>query len=138
MSKKPHRYQQLADALEISVREMEKECSLTQGRIGTSIYRDSNIKGEIVDAITTRYPNVNRTWLETGQGDMFSTPTDTFNEPPADYGAPADKKGFFAWLLRQHDEYIKSRPVFTAEELETMARQRRKIEELKNKLDESE
>lgn len=135
MANKQHRYQLLADALEISVRELEKECNLTPGRIGTSIYRNSNIKGTIVDAIMTRYPNVNRMWLETGQGNMFTTPAEshTLKEPDNPYASkPAPTgPGFFNWLLRKQQEYIASRAQLSGEELEELARIRKKIERLR-------
>lgn len=134
-----HRYQQLIKALQYkSINKFAKEIGLPYSTLNQAITRGSGVTIFIVDKIVARFPHVNRDWLLTGQGDMFTTPTDTANEPPAPYGTQPENKGFFAWLLRQHDEYIKSRTLFTAEELEKMAAQRRKIEELKKKLDESE
>lgn len=132
-----HRYKELIAALEFpSVRQFEMEIGVKESTISQAINRNSTVSRNIADKITTRFPQVNRDWLLTGQGDMFTTPpAGTVSEPQTPYGPPGDTKGFIAWLLRQHDEYIKSRPLFTAEELEKMARQRRKIEELKKKLD---
>lgn len=82
---KKHRYQQLADELEISVRMLENECKLKVGRIGTAIYRDSNINAEIVAAILKRYPNVNKMWLETGKGPIFNSTPNTLNDAGTPY-----------------------------------------------------
>lgn len=132
-----HRYKELIAALEFpSVRQFELEIGVKESTISQAINRHSSVSRNVADKILTRFPHVNRDWLLTGQGEMFTT--DTINEPPAEYGAPAESTSFFAWLLRQHDEYIKTRTLFTAEELEKMARQRRKIEELKKKLDDTE
>lgn len=67
-----HRYQLLADALKISVKELERKIDVSETRLSAAISRNSKIKSEIVDKILTAYPEVNKTWLETGEGDMFT------------------------------------------------------------------
>lgn len=66
-----HRYKELADALELSINQFEKEIGVKQSRISKAVQRNAEISEDIVLRITTRYPDVNRGWLLTGDGSMF-------------------------------------------------------------------
>ncbi len=60
--------------LNLTPYQFEKEIGASRARISNAISRDSRITGDIVDLIVSKYPKVNRLWLQTGEGDMFTEP----------------------------------------------------------------
>jgi len=68
----------LVDALGIAVYMFEKEIGVGNTTIGKAIERNANISPAIIEKIVLKYPNVNKMWLYSGEGSMF---TDTLTEP---------------------------------------------------------
>lgn len=89
---KTHRLQQLADALSLTINRLEKETGVKQSRIARVIQRDGDISYDLADEIVKRFTNINRDWLLTGKGDMFTNSPSTHakitktSEPDASYG----------------------------------------------------
>lgn len=136
-----HRYQLLIDALKYdSIRKFAIEIKISPSTITAAISRNTGVTLAAAAKIKKRFPQVNKDWLLTGQGDMFTTPAETpaLNEPENPYASkPAPTgPGFFNWLLRQQQEYIASRSELSGEELEELARIRKKIERLSRETDE--
>ena len=63
--------EKLIKTLDISVRDFEITIGVSINRIQKSIERDSTIKGDVLNKIVEKYPNVNEQWLLTGKGEMF-------------------------------------------------------------------
>ena len=61
----------LLKELRYSINEFEKEIGVPKGRIYASIQRNSKLSMETVVKILTKFPQVNKDWLETGEGNMF-------------------------------------------------------------------
>lgn len=61
----------LIDSLGSNVSAFEKKIGVAPTRIDKLIKRDSRISLDIVQQIKAAYPQVNRQWLQTGEGDMF-------------------------------------------------------------------
>lgn len=75
---------ELISKLEISIAEFERKIGVTASMISAAIRRKTKIKQNVVDKIATAYPDVNKEWLETGDGEMFIqkiTETSTVKKP---------------------------------------------------------
>lgn len=83
-----HRYKQVADALQLSINQFEKEIGVKQSRISKAVQRNADISEDIVLRITTKYPNINRVWLLTGIGEMFTTTADKVHDLAKGTGKP--------------------------------------------------
>lgn len=68
----------LLDKLGVSVLVFEKKIGVKPSLIAKAIQRNSKLKDDTIDKIISAYPSVNRKWIETGEGDIF-TPTDMPN-----------------------------------------------------------
>lgn len=66
-----HRLKELADALKMSIVQLEKEIDVNPTRLGHAIRRNSKITMDIVIKIIDRFPDVNKEWLLDGKGGMF-------------------------------------------------------------------
>jgi plasmid maintenance system antidote protein VapI len=62
-----------------SVLEFENAIDVPQGRIYKSITRNTEISADTVQKIITKFPEVRKEWLETGEGAMFDTSDNTIN-----------------------------------------------------------
>jgi hypothetical protein len=83
-----HRLQLLADALNLSIRQMEGECKIPYSTLSAAIRRNSRISGDIVDKIIDKYQKVNPEWLKKGTGEMFlPEQKNTLSEPEVNYEA---------------------------------------------------
>lgn len=65
------RLKELINELRYSVLEFEDAIGVNRSRLSQAIRREQDISLELVEKIITRFPQVNRTWLETGKGGMF-------------------------------------------------------------------
>jgi GTP1/Obg family GTP-binding protein len=54
-----------------SISSFEKEIGAGNNSIGTLIRKDSNISGDILSKILSKFPEVNANWLITGKGNML-------------------------------------------------------------------
>lgn len=70
-----HRYQQVADALGLSILQLETQIGVKRGRISKAIERNAKVVLEIVEMITTKFPEIDRDWLLTGSGSISPKPS---------------------------------------------------------------
>tara|TARA_R100000734_G_scaffold1634_1_gene1729 strand:- start:71 stop:484 length:414 start_codon:yes stop_codon:yes gene_type:complete len=74
MSKPCERIKELIDSLNLNVNSFSKECGYnTPSTIWALIKRDQSPTKPTLDKICNRFPQVNREWLMTGYGSMFTT-----------------------------------------------------------------
>lgn len=74
MSKPCERFKELIDSLNLNVNSFSKECGYnTPSTIWALIKRDQSPTKPTIDKICNRFPQVNREWLMTGYGSMFTT-----------------------------------------------------------------
>lgn len=71
MSNIPLRIKELINVKNYTVASFEKEIGVGNNSIGISIRRNSNVSGEIIYKILTKFPDVNAQWLVTGKGEML-------------------------------------------------------------------
>lgn len=71
---------ELAERLGETVFSLEKKLGLSHTRLDKAITRNSRLSSDILDKIIDKYPNVNREWLQAGQGHWLLDETQ-----PADY-----------------------------------------------------
>ncbi len=62
---------QLIEELGLSVNAFEQSIGIGPSTIAKAIRNEKSIKGDSIDKILKKYPNVNPIWLETGRGEMF-------------------------------------------------------------------
>lgn len=95
-----HRLKQLAEALDISVNQLEKEVGVGVSTFSKAIQRSSKINKGIALRIVEKYPNVSKTWLLTGKGDMFTDLADsTVHDGGAEYKSPGNLLALAAKLF---------------------------------------
>lgn len=99
---KTHRYKLLADALNLSINQFEKEIGVGTSRISKAISKDYGVTTDIIFKIRSKYPNVSEEWLRDGTGDMFNKQTTI---TPTDY-TKKDKQGgkVRKWIFEMRDE----------------------------------
>lgn len=85
--------------------QLEQEIKVSNSRISKAINRNSRITGDIILAITGRYPNVSRQWLETGSGDMF-IPTPHAGYTGTEDNKPIPQKTYGHATFEEKDEEI--------------------------------
>jgi len=74
MSKPSERIKELINSLNLNVNSFSKECGYnTPSTIWALIKRDQSPTKPTLDKICYRFPQVNREWLMTGYGSMFTT-----------------------------------------------------------------
>jgi len=97
-----HRYKLLMDRLGYDkTGRFEKEIKATRGVIDQAVRRNSDITPTVADLITTRFPQVSRDWLLTGEGEMFSA-SGVVGEPLAAYETTkTDTNPTGNWVLQQ-------------------------------------
>lgn len=130
-----HRYKTLADVLGISVRQLEIEIKVTEGRLSKSILRNSKVTMDIVHRIAKRYPKVNTEWLETGEGPVLLDFTPELNEDEPQYGAEGGSlvnKLYNKWLKIATDITLGKPNTQTLKEMHEL------VEQLKKQNDELE
>lgn len=66
---------ELITELRTNVFQFEKEIGVKRNRISAAIDREYDISTEVIDKIIARYPEVNKTWLQTGEGKMLKAET---------------------------------------------------------------
>lgn len=64
----------LIEKLGYTISRFEKEIGVSPSRLDKAIRRDSKLNFDIVHKILERFPEVNKDWLITGQGDMLTEP----------------------------------------------------------------
>ena len=67
----------------LSVRQFEKSAGMSNGSLGKAIKNGTDIQTKYLDNIIKEFPDLNPTWLLTGEGDMLLPPT--ANEPEPQY-----------------------------------------------------
>ena len=68
------RLRSFIEYINLSNREFEINCSISNGYVS----KDGNIRNDIRERILTAYPELNRTWLLTGDGNMLNDSNDTY------------------------------------------------------------
>lgn len=102
----------LIEALGVSVLSFEKTIDVPRGRINKAISKDYAVTVETITAIVEAYPQVNKNWLLTGEGDMFNKPAKSLaaqalSEEQIDYLLSQPNTGLHEgqavneWLKRQ-------------------------------------
>ena len=77
MSKPSERIKELINSLNLNVNSFSKECGYnTPSTIWALIKRDQSPTKPTLDKICYRFPQVNREWLMTGYGSMFTKQQD--------------------------------------------------------------
>lgn len=76
------RIKQFIESLDISVSEFERTCNLSNGAVAKM---GENTRSSTIDKIISVYPNLNRTWLLTGDGNMLNSDTSQNGEQKAQY-----------------------------------------------------
>lgn len=99
-----HRYKQLADALNLSVLELEQSIGVTVSRLNAAIRRNSKVNGDIVYKILDKYPNVNKSWLLNGEGEMFTNNQETKAHEPENPYQKTDVTAKYIALLEDYAE----------------------------------
>lgn len=64
---------ELIEKLGVSVSQFERDINVGSSAINKAIERNSRIKSDTIAKIISTYPQVNEKWLETGEGDMFTS-----------------------------------------------------------------
>lgn len=62
---------ELISKLELSISGFEKEIGISNATIVKAIERNADISDKMISKISKRYENVNKEWLETGEGDIL-------------------------------------------------------------------
>lgn len=68
------RLRSFIEYINLSNREFEINCSISNGYVS----KDGNIRNDIRERILAAYPELNRTWLLTGDGNMLNDSNDTY------------------------------------------------------------
>lgn len=72
----------LIEKLGISINAFERAINVGNSAISKAITRESEIKDDTVEKILRTFPQVNRDWLETGEGEIFTkTPSPNIPRP---------------------------------------------------------
>jgi phage repressor protein C with HTH and peptisase S24 domain len=64
---------ELINALHTNVSQFEKEINVGSSAISKAIKRNSKLTMDVITKILSRYPDVNKEWLLTGEGSMFTS-----------------------------------------------------------------
>lgn len=70
------RLRSFIEYINLSNREFEINCSISNGYVS----KDGNIRNDIRERILAAYPELNRTWLLTGDGEMINTSNTSINK----------------------------------------------------------
>lgn len=61
----------LIEELRLNVLSFENAIGVKRGRVSNAIIRNSDIKTDLVEIIVEKFPEVNKNWLVSGEGEMF-------------------------------------------------------------------
>ena len=90
----PERFYQFMEHKRFRPRWVEMECGLSNGYLGKQRKNKGSFGGAILSKIEKRFPDLNITWLLSGEGTMLNTNTrapknemmNTVEEEPVSYG----------------------------------------------------
>ena len=83
------RIKQVADSLNISIRQLERDINASHGSVQKAITRDADVGAELVRTICSRYA-INPVWLLTDTGEMkMPLPQGMVKEPVVNYAKKA-------------------------------------------------
>lgn len=66
----------LLDHFKLSTREFEIEIGAGDSTVKKALQRDSDVSRDLIEKITSRWPEISESWLSTGEGDMFAKSSD--------------------------------------------------------------
>ena len=69
----PERFYQFMHHKQLKARTVEKECGLSNGYLGKQRKNKGSFGGNILHKIEKRFPDLNMTWLLSGEGEMLNT-----------------------------------------------------------------
>lgn len=90
----------------LSISAFEKKTGLSNNSIQTAIKRNSNLKDETLNTILKKFPQIDPTWLLTGQGSMIQN---MVSEPNPQYPTVLDEEKI--QYIIEHFELCKKHPI---------------------------
>lgn len=113
---------------DISVREFERRCNLSYGYMKSLRHAPKNDK---LSLILTAYPELNRSWLLTGEGEMLNGTGEAQHAPPPPK-QQQEQPGMSAMLevMRMQAESIQRQTESIYKQTESLAAKDRQIDEL--------
>ncbi len=128
-----HRYNALANALDITINKLSTETGIPVTTIRKAIDRGSDITTENANKIVTRYPKVNLNWLVSGKGNIFkSTNESAVGEVEVEYNVKKGVGDFINNAITKGSEVFKTLDI-SPDDLILLGNIKKLLEERKKK-----
>lgn len=125
------RLQKIIDELTMLIPEFAKSIDISKDTIYNILSGKTKISLNVKNSIYRTYPNLNRTWFETGEGEMFTwkhKPSEIINEKATEYNKTECR------LCNEKDAIIKEYKNIITQQRITIDGLLRQIELLQNKI----
>ncbi len=109
----PERFYEFMHFKQLKARTVEMECGLSNGYLGKQRKNKGSFGGNILRKLEQKFPDLNMTWLLSGEGQMLNTKYrevgtemfDTVEEESMLYGSPQQE---IIHLLRKQVEHMEA------------------------------